>query len=191
VNQNVDYQTQKVYISPRFLEFLMLIKINNLKEGTHQYTIDEPIASVGLGEPFIDRVNIILDLQKLHNQIVLKTELKLNVLFECDRCTSNFIATLISDYKIVYLLGNDADENDDSVDVVYLPTDVSEIYLDDDIHDYALLAIPMKKLCKEDCKGLCLKCGNNLNDGNCSCSNNDVDPRWLPLKELKNKIDTN
>ncbi len=84
----------------------MLIKINNLSEGTHQYSMDEPIASLGLEEPFMNKVNISLILQKLHNQVVLETELKLNVRFECDRCTSDFMTTLVTNYKMVYLFGN-------------------------------------------------------------------------------------
>ncbi len=190
-NQYVDSKRQKVYISARFLEFLMLIKINNLSEGTHQYSMDEPIASLGLEEPFMNKVNISLVLQKLHNQVVLETELKLNVRFECDRCASDFFTTLVTNYKMVYLFGNNPQENEESINVIYLPTDASEIFLDNDIRDYALLAIPMKKLCKEDCKGLCLECGNNLNEGACTCMAQEVDPRWLPLKELKNRIDTN
>lgn len=189
--QNVDIKTQKLYISQRFLEFLMLIKINNLKEGTHLYKFDESVESLGLTDPFFDKVKINLNLQKLHNQIVLETELLLNVRFECDRCISNFDSTLATKYKVVYLFGNDSDEENESLDVTFLPVNVSEIILDDDIHDYAMLAIPMKKLCKNDCKGLCLECGKNLNEGSCSCKNLVSDPRWLPLQDLKNKIDTN
>lgn len=191
VYKNVDSEAQKLYISARFLEFLMLIKINNLKEGTHNYSIEEPITNFGLDDPFIDKVKIGLVLQKLHNQIVLETELKIDALFTCDRCNVDFNKTLVTDYKMVYLFGRNSDENEDSISVTYLPIDASEIILDNDIRDYALLAIPMKKLCKEDCKGLCIQCGKNLNEGACSCSGQILDPRWLPLNALKNKIDTN
>lgn len=188
---NVDSQTQKLYISARFLEFLMLIKINNLKEGTHLYNVDESLESLGLEEPFINKVNINVSLQKLHNQIVLETELLLNAHFECDRCNSDFNTTLETKYKTIYLFGNNPDETDEPLNVTYLQVDASEIVLDDDIHDYALLAIPMKKLCKDDCKGLCPECGKNLNEGSCDCKNHIIDARWLPLQDLKNKIDNN
>jgi uncharacterized protein len=191
VQGKVDSKEQKLYISQRFLEFLMLIKINNLKEGTHLYNLDEPIESIGLEEPFFDKVNVNISLQKLHNQVVLDTELLLNAHFECDRCVSDFDTTLETKYQAVYLFGNNTDKDGDSLNVTYLPKDASEIALDNDIRDYALLAVPMKKLCKEDCKGLCPECGKNLNEGICNCKNNEIDPRWLPLQDLKNKIDTN
>lgn len=167
----------------------MLIKLNNLKEGTHLYNLDEPIESAGLEEPFFDNVNVDLTLQKLHNQVVLETKLKLKVHFECDRCNTDFNSELSSKYKMVYLFGNDYNESNESLNVSYLPIDASEIELENDIRDYAMLAIPMRKLCKEDCKGLCSECGKNLNEGNCDCKNHIADPRWLPLEELKNKLD--
>ena len=49
------------------------------------------------------------------------------------------------------------------------------------IRQYALLAIPMKPLCREDCAGLCPSCGHNLNQGPCDCSPQEVDPRWSKL----------
>jgi uncharacterized protein len=169
----------------------MVIKINNLKEGVHQYNLDELVENLGLNEPFTDKINVDLNLQKLHNQVVLETKLNLKVKFECDRCSEDFNSTLSTNYKMVYLFGNNSDEKEESLNVVYLPLDASEIILDEDIHDYAMLAIPMKKLCKEDCKGLCPQCGKNLNEGACSCDNQEIDPRWLPLKDLKNKIGNN
>lgn len=169
----------------------MLIKINNLKEGTHLYNLDGSIEEIGLEEPFFDKVNISLNLQKLHNQIVLETELQLNARFECDRCISDFNTILEAKYHTVYLFGNHPDEDNESLNVTYLRADASEILLDNDIRDYALLAVPMKKLCKDDCKGLCPECGKNLNEGSCDCKDHEIDPKWLPLQDLKNKIDTN
>ncbi len=44
------------------------------------------------------------------------------------------------------------------------------IYLNTDIREEIMLGYPMKPLCKENCKGLCPKCGSNLNEGGCSCA---------------------
>jgi len=55
------------------------------------------------------------------------------------------------------------------------------------IRQYALLAIPMKPLCREDCAGLCPYCGHNLNLGPCHCPSQAADPRWSQLIKLLNK----
>jgi uncharacterized protein len=47
------------------------------------------------------------------------------------------------------------------------------------------LALPMKPLCREDCRGLCPQCGTNLNTGACECRQSWVDPRLAALKELQ------
>lgn len=47
-----------------------------------------------------------------------------------------------------------------------------------------ILALPMKSLCLEECRGLCPKCGRNLNEGRCDCENEDIDPRFNVLKDL-------
>lgn len=52
------------------------------------------------------------------------------------------------------------------------------------IRQYALLAIPMKPLCRMDCAGLCPSCGCNLNQKQCNCSPKPADPRWAELNKL-------
>lgn len=52
------------------------------------------------------------------------------------------------------------------------------------VREYILLELPTKFLCKPDCKGLCPQCGKNLNEGKCSCSARQVDPRLEILKKL-------
>ena len=75
--------------------------------------------------------------------------------------------------------------------MIYLHPETDKIDLAKDIRDYAILAVPMKKLCSEDCKGLCPKCGKNLNDGTCDCHEEKMDPRWEPLQKLKIKNNLN
>jgi uncharacterized protein len=55
------------------------------------------------------------------------------------------------------------------------------------IRQYALLAAPMKPLCKPECAGLCPSCGQDLNRGSCQCKPRPVDPRWEKLARLKHR----
>ena len=50
------------------------------------------------------------------------------------------------------------------------------------------MEFPLRFLCKEDCRGLCQRCGKNLNDGECECNHNEVDPRLEPLRALLAKM---
>ncbi len=168
----------------------MIIKISNLSDGVHNFSFDEPVENLELGLPFIDKIQVNVELSKTLNQIILDCDLKSKALVECDRCGNNFEAVLESSYRMVYLFENEPEENE-SLDMTYLPIDADKIDLTADVRDYSVLAIPMKKLCKEDCKGLCFRCGKDLNEGKCDCEEKDIDPRWQPLQELKNKLNIN
>ena len=52
------------------------------------------------------------------------------------------------------------------------------------LRQYAITNQPMKPLCCQDCLGLCLICGADLNENSCFCQERDVDPRWSPLVNL-------
>jgi uncharacterized protein len=59
------------------------------------------------------------------------------------------------------------------------------IDLDDIIRQQLLLALPMKKLCSEQCKGMCLRCGANLNQNACGCDGEPQDSPFAILAQLK------
>ena len=63
------------------------------------------------------------------------------------------------------------------------------LLLEDALREQVLLALPLKVICREDCKGLCPHCGTNLNLGQCSCAEPADDPRWSALKEIRSKLD--
>lgn len=52
------------------------------------------------------------------------------------------------------------------------------------VREVAILDLPMRPLCKPDCQGLCMVCGQNLNEGDCGCEEDDIDPRLASLKAL-------
>ena len=68
----------------------------------------------------------------------------------------------------------------------YIVIDDASLNLDEFVREEILLFLPNKILCKENCKGLCPKCGKNLNDGKCDCKK-DVDPRMEVLLQLLNE----
>lgn len=168
----------------------MKIKISNLSEGTHHSRFSESVNSIGLESPFEGNVEVEVELKKTHNQIILDSTVFGNAVFECDRCTASFKKLLRADYRFVYLQGIEpVDSKSDNL--AYLAPETDVINISNDVRDFLILAVPMKKLCSEDCKGLCYKCGKNLNEGDCACDKNVPDARWLPLMDLKNKLKTN
>ncbi|NMB10841.1 MAG: DUF177 domain-containing protein [Firmicutes bacterium] len=63
------------------------------------------------------------------------------------------------------------------------------IHLDDVVLENLLVCLPIKPLCEEDCRGLCSQCGQDLNDGECDCITDDIDPRMLQLRKLLDSSD--
>lgn len=57
--------------------------------------------------------------------------------------------------------------------------------LSEAIRQYIVMALPMKPLCQEDCAGICPTCGKDLNEGECDCPHETIDPRWAELLKLK------
>ena len=60
--------------------------------------------------------------------------------------------------------------------------------LDSRILEQLEVEFPFRFLCKEDCKGLCSKCGKNLNEGECDCNHKEIDPRFAPLQKLLDQM---
>ena len=168
----------------------MYIKISNLGDGVHNFSFDEVVSKINLEEPFFGNYLAEIELSKTVNQMILKADLVVNAHFDCDRCSNDFETELRGSFQLVYFLGNkpDGDEKDN---LIYLPITADRIEIGKDLRDFAVLSIPMKKICREDCKGLCFNCGKDLNEGECNCDKTTTDSRWLPLMELKNKLNNN
>jgi uncharacterized protein len=62
--------------------------------------------------------------------------------------------------------------------------------LEDVLREQVLLSLPARTLCREDCKGLCPRCGQDLNSESCTCVTAPVDPRWSALSDLASRIKT-
>lgn len=70
-------------------------------------------------------------------------------------------------------------------DSILLTPDM-KLDLDEFVYSEVIVSLPMKHLCNEDCKGICPKCGKNLNEGKCGCPEKEIDPRLSALADLLN-----
>jgi len=165
----------------------MIIKVSSLSNGNHKISFEKNVKELGLKQPFVDDLILNCRIDKSDHQIILSCEVTVQANFICDRCTTNFHQTLYNDFQLVYFFDKESvDEN--NLNIRYLPEAETEIDLTKDAFEYTQCAVPMKKLCDENCKGLCSSCGINLNEKTCNCTNEEINPVWEKLLELKDKL---
>lgn len=119
----------------------------------------------------------------LINNCASVVSLNLSIEFEyvapCDRCgilTSGRHTVTIERSLATSL------ERQESDTIVVVPD--MQLEVDELVYTEVILNLPSKHLCKDDCKGLCAKCGKNLNEGSCRCDAGEPDPRFDKLREL-------
>ena len=101
----------------------------------------------------------------------------------CDRCASDFDRDVEIPIDVVLVTEL---SNEDSEDEWVFPLEGECADLEDIVRTVFVLNLDSKLLCKEDCAGLCCRCGKNLNDGPCGCQK-ELDPRFAALRQLLDK----
>lgn len=130
--------------------------------------------------PFGSSVHIAGLIENRAGIVTLAYTAKFLLSYPCDRCTEVFNRD--ESYEFTHILIQELNEEDDSDD--YIVAENSQLDLDELVTSDVLLSLPTKMLCKDDCKGLCPKCGTNLNDCDCTCSRKECDSRLEALREL-------
>jgi uncharacterized protein len=169
---------------------MIKIKISNLADGHHDFQFNGNVTDLKLTEPFSDTYELVVSLDKIAHQIIITAKGEMDAVFDCDRCGAEIHTQIPLEFQLVYLSDTPAETNDD-FGVVYITPDTEYLDLTSEIFDFAQLAVPMKRLCSEDCKGLCTVCGANLNEGDCGCDRTSIDIGNLPFSNLKNLINKN
>jgi uncharacterized protein len=126
--------------------------------------------------------------------IRLDGEFSTRLEFACARCLEPVVEDVSRSFDLLYRpLGVDAGKEEISVTAAEAEIGYYQgegLLLEDALREQVLLAIPLKAVCREDCKGLCPQCGANLNTEPCSCEQSFRDPRWSALGELRNKLES-
>ncbi len=122
-------------------------------------------------------------------QIDVKGSIHADAEVECARCLTALRHKLAVDFAVGYVTPeNFSVEKEREVAPDDLDTDVLDsdrIDLKEVAREQILLNLPEQVFCKPDCKGLCRKCGADLNLIDCNCDLDETDPRWAALKNLR------
>ncbi len=100
----------------------------------------------------------------------------------CARCMDNLSRTVEQHCEQCFVPAGWDEEDVDDSDAV--PYSGNQIDLSEMAADGIYTSIPVRDLCVDDCKGICPKCGINLNLGSCDCSHSEIDPRLAGLAKL-------
>ena len=115
--------------------------------------------------------------------LVMTGEISTCIHGTCDRCASDFDRDVLIPIDVVLVTEMANEENEDEW---VFPLEGDSADLEDIVRTVFVLNMDSKLLCKEDCKGLCCRCGTNLNNGPCNCQK-ELDPRFAALKQLLEK----
>lgn len=115
-----------------------------------------------------------------NNNGVLHLDGRLNTAYSCEcyRCLSTVGKALELDIKESFINSADAEQTD------LYPFEGKRLDISKALNDNIILNLPMKHLCSEQCKGLCNKCGANLNEMQCECEVDEIDPRLEGLNKF-------
>lgn len=162
----------------------MKLNIQNLKQGITetQDTIEPDFLPEKIQPYYPEPFHVHALIDRFDRDLRIKIDFSTTAHFQCDRCLVNFEKKVEGRYEQIYTLGGETVP--DETEILELSQDVKEIDISPLIAEAVLLDHPIKMLCKPECKGICPKCGADLNKDTCTCSDDHTDPRWDELRKL-------
>jgi len=160
----------------------MRLDLDRTPAGQSELTIDGDLA-LGLGETGPGSVRLRGDLRvdNLESRFVVRGTLQATGPVDCDRCLTGF--ELAFDVPVELVVLRDAGEETEDGDTPVVHQRDGVLDLTETLREATLLAVPQATICREACRGLCPQCGKDLNEGDCDCEDDEVDPRWEGLPD--------
>lgn len=176
-------------------------------KGENRFQFEEPAGSFPMltdladdsnGE-FLSPVKIDFNLYRVNDMFRGDGSVETSLHLQCSRCLENFVFSIHSEFALNFTSEPDAEAesgshaeyeiNAEQVGLVLIYND--EIDLIKVIQEQIIMALPIRPLCREDCRGLCPQCGADLNKGSCRCEKVVVSPKFQSLAnfDVKKKTD--
>ena len=149
--------------------FSVRVDLSDLRYGD-SYPVSEPVEAAGTVR---NTAGVLMMTGSLHTTLH----------GVCDRCAADFDRYVEFPIEVVLVTELSNEENEDEW---MFPLVADSADLEDIVRTVFVLNLDSKLLCKDDCKGMCCRCGKNLNEGPCSCQK-ELDPRFAALKQLLEK----
>ena len=149
--------------------FSTSVDLHDLLYGTC-YPVSEPVLAKG-------------SVRNTAGVLVMTGQITTTIHGICDRCAQEYEEDISFPLDVVLVTELANEENEDEW---VFPLEGDSADLEDIVRTVFVLNLDSKLLCKDDCKGLCCRCGKNLNDGPCNCQK-ELDPRFAALKQLLEK----
>ena len=130
---------------------------------------------------------------RIGDMVEINGDVETSVYLPCNRCLQSFETPLKSHFELTYMRRvADAIENSESQEIKLSSEEMGIVYfqgekinLKDTIQEQVVMAFPLRVLCKKNCKGLCPKCGADLNEDPCDCDRRSSPGKFAVLKNLK------
>ena len=172
----------------------MFFHVRDLEIRPKQFDVEIPAGEIDLLDPKLAQVGPLQAAGKVElvlgslGEIRATGHLSARVEAECDRCLDKSVFPVDADFELFYWpveegYGEEKSLDESEAEMGFYEGDGLE--LNDVLREFMLLSLPMQRICKEDCKGLCPVCGQSRNQSECQCANERVDDRWAALKSLK------
>ncbi|MCA1615597.1 MAG: DUF177 domain-containing protein [Acidobacteria bacterium] len=169
----------------------MLIEVENLNEQGRPFDQTYAPGDLSLEDEFARlaaEARVWGRATRKRDEVHVRGQIQTSVELRCDRCLGP--APLPVNVEFAALFGQAAEASAEATELHGEDLDFSvyegdSINLDEIVREQILLALPLRQLCRDDCKGLCMTCRADLNTQTCGCQHGEIDPRWAALKELK------
>lgn len=164
---------------------MLRLRIAGLPIGQFTEQRQLPVSGLDLSAwpEFSSPIMVHLQVDKTTESIVVDVNWETDVHYDCDRCAEPFIRPLAERLSLIYSFDEKLTEGEDE-SIFFISESTQEIDMSESLRQSLILALPVKRLCREACRGLCPQCGANWNTESCNCSANHDDPRWDTLKQL-------
>jgi len=178
----------------------LLIRLEDIKDEGLELAFEEPCSTFPLLADlpsdevvFLEPVRVRLRVFRAGDMIEAQGEVNSSVRVTCSRCLREFVQPVNSAFELTYVeeLPEIEDESDD-VDMELSAEDMGLTLVEGEEIDFAgvieeqvLMALPLRPLCDEGCKGLCPQCGTDLNVSQCGCAPAEFGGKFSVLKNFK------
>ncbi len=158
-------------------------KVNRNEVETAHYDLEEKFLSFQIGPDILaykEPVHVQLQVSNTGKSLLVQGKIHTNLAAVCSRCLEGFPYPIELTFEDEWVPASRATTEQQEDCFLF---EGEEIEITERITEQIILALPMKFLCSNECRGLCPKCGKNLNLQQCACAEDDIDPRFAKLTQ--------